>query len=117
MKYLFLAYRDEKRWEAMPTSERAAFEEACLANDETLRKNGTLVALEGLPNRNSATTVQVRNGKVSVTDSPFIQTKEQLTGIFLIDARDLNNAIYVASKMPQAQEGSIEVRPLTEIDR
>jgi hypothetical protein len=115
MKYLLLAYRDEKRWEAMSTSERDAFENACLANDEMLRQSGHLLAGEGLQS-SSVTTVWVRNDQLSVTDSPFNQTKEPLIGSFFIDARDLNHAIQVAAKMPQAREGAIEVRPVSESD-
>jgi hypothetical protein len=115
MKYVLLAYQDEKRWDTMPISERDAFEKACLANNEVLRQGGHLLAGEHLQS-SSATTVRVQNGKVSVTDGPFVQTKEPLIDIFFIDARDLNNAIYVASKMPQARAGSIEVRPVAGFD-
>ncbi|MCC6455740.1 MAG: YciI family protein [Caldilineaceae bacterium] len=115
MKYLLLAYRDEKWWDALPISERNAFENACLANNEALRQGGYLLAAGDLQSSHAAT-VRVHNGKVSIADGPLVQTREQLIGIFCIDARDLNNAISVASKMPQAQAGSIEVRPVTEFD-
>jgi len=117
MKYLFLAYGDEKRLEAMSTGERDAFENACLANDEMLRKSGHLLAMEGLQSSRTATTVRVRNGKVSVTDGPFVEANEQLIGLFFINARDLNEAIHVASKMPQVRGGPIEVRPMMEFDQ
>ena len=117
MKYLFLAYGDEKRLEAMSTSERDAFENACRANDELLRQSGHLLAVEGLQSSRTATTVRVRNGKVSVTDGPFVETNEQLIGLFFINARDLNEAIHVASKMPQARGGPIEVRPMMGFDQ
>ena len=105
MQYLFLAYGDEKRYNAMSTSERDAFERACLANNEALRKNGHLLATEAFQ-RSNTTTVQVHNGKVSVTDGPLTEANEQLIGVFFIDARDLNEAIQVAAKMPQACERS-----------
>ena len=115
MKYLFLAYGDEQQLDAMSPSERDALGNECLANDEMLRKSGHLLTVEGLQSR-TATTVRVQNGKVFITDGPFIETKEQILGIFLINARDLNEAIRVASKMPQARGGPIEVRPILEFD-
>ena len=114
MKYLILAYGDEKRLEAMPTREREAFENACLNNDELLRQSGHLLAVENLPSSGSVTTVRVRSGKVSISDGPFISTNEQLVALFFIYARDLNEAIQVASTMPQARGGPIEVRPMLE---
>jgi hypothetical protein len=81
---------------------------------EELRKRGHLVSTEPLQSARAATTVRVRSGKVSLTDGPFAETKEQLGGFFLIDARDLNEAIQVASKWPSARLGSIEVRPIEE---
>ena len=79
------------------------------------RTSGLLIAAEALQPVETATTVRVRNGKVSITDGPFAETKEQLGGFFLIDARDLNDAIQVAAKIPSARLGSIEVRPVWEI--
>jgi hypothetical protein len=117
MKYLLLAYGDEKRLEAMSTSERDAFENACRTNDELLRQSGHLLAVEGLQSSRTATTVRVRNGKVSVADRPFVETNEQLIRLFFINARDLNEAISVASKMPQARGGPIEVRPMPVVGR
>jgi hypothetical protein len=117
MKYLFLAYGDERRWDTMSESEREALANACLANDEALRNSGHLLAVEGLHSSRTATTVRVHNGKLSVTDGPFAETKEQLIGIFTINARDLNEAIQVASKMPQACAGPIEVRPILGFDQ
>jgi hypothetical protein len=116
MRYIFLAYRDEKWRDAMSTGERDAFEHACLVNDELLRKSGQLLAVESLQGSSTAITVRVRNGKVSLTDGPFVETKEQLIKLFFINARDLNEAIRVASKIPQAQGGHIEVRPVISIE-
>jgi hypothetical protein len=114
VKYLLLAYRDEERWAAMSTSERDAFAQACLSNDERLREGGHLLTGMGLQSGDSAATVQLQDGEVWVTGGPFVETTKQLTGIFFIEARDLNNAIYVASTMPQAQGGAVEVRPVIE---
>jgi hypothetical protein len=75
-----------------------------------------LVAAEALQPVETATTVRVRNGKVAVTDGPFAETKEQLAGFYLIEARDLNEAIQAAAKIPPAREGSIEVRPVRQLD-
>jgi hypothetical protein len=115
MKYLLLAYADEQLLDAMSPGERAALENACLANDEALRNSGYLFAVEGLGNSRSATTVRVHRGKLSVADGPYAATKEQLVGIFGISARDLNEAIQVAAAMPQARAGPIEVRPVAEV--
>jgi hypothetical protein len=111
MQYLFLAYADAKRLDALSTSERDAFEHACLANDKALRESGHLLTVEALQ-RNNTTTVQVHNGKVSVTDCQLAAANEQLVGLFFIDARDLNEAIQVAARMPQASGGPIEVRSM-----
>jgi hypothetical protein len=105
MKYLCLVYMDEKTIADIPDRE-------CKTCGDNLRANGYLVAAEALQSVHTATTVRVRNGKVSVTDGPFAETKEQLAGFYLIDASDLNEAIQLASKIPPARVGSIEVRPV-----
>src|SRR4029453_8394013 len=96
----------------MSRGDRDALASACLANDEALRQSGHLLAVEGLQGSGAAITVRVQNGKVRVADGPFVETKEQLIGIFTINARDLNEAIQVAAMMPQARGGPIEVRPI-----
>jgi hypothetical protein len=108
MKYLCLVYLEQGKLHAVPDRE-------CAACGDGLRQNGVLLAAEPLHPVETATTVRVRNGKVSVTDGPFAETKEQLAGFYLIEARDLNEAIQVASKIPPAREGSIEVRPVREL--
>ncbi len=108
MKYLCLVYLDEKDLESVPDSD-------CMAYSEGLIKSGHSVAAEALQSVQTATTVRVRNGKVSVTDGPFAETKEQLAGFYLVDARDLNEAIQLASKIPPARVGSIEVRPVRQL--
>ncbi len=108
MKYLCLVYGEEKKLEGMP-------DEECVAYDEALRGRGQCIASEALQPVQTATTVRVRNGKVSISDGPFAETKEQLAGFYLVDARDLNDAIQIASKIPPARIGSIEVRPIREL--
>jgi hypothetical protein len=109
MKYLCLVYLDDQKLHAVPDRE-------CAACGEGFRKNGVLIAAEALQPIETATTVRVRNGKLSITDGPFAETKEQLAGFYLIEARDLNDAIQVASKIPPAREGSVEVRPVRELN-
>ena len=108
MKYLCLVYLEEKVLDAVPDSD-------CKAYGNALRKNGNSIAAEALQPVHTATTVRVRNGKVTVTDGPFAETKEQLAGFYLIEAKDLNEAIQLASKIPPARVGSIEVRPIREL--
>ena len=108
MKYLCLVYLDEKRLDELP-------DEDCVDFDTAIRKSGHCIASEALESVQTATTVRVRNGKVSVTDGPFAETKEQLAGFYMIEARDLNEAIQLASKIPPARVGSIEVRPIRPI--
>ena len=108
MKYLCLVYLEEQKLHAVADSE-------CVACGAGFRNSGLLIAAEALQPVETATTVRVRNGKVSVTDGPFAETKEQLAGFYLIEARDLNDAIQAASKIPPAREGSIEVRPIREL--
>ena len=112
MKYLCLIYDEEKKMGAMSQSESATFMGEYFAFTEGIRKSGHYVAGEALQPVQTATTVRIRNGKVSTTDGPFAETKEQLGGFYLIEARDLNDALQVASKIPSARLGSIEVRPI-----
>jgi hypothetical protein len=114
MRYLCLAYEQESVVNALSRPEWDALRGETLSYVEELRKRGHLVSTEPLQSARAATTVRVRSGKVSLTDGPFAETKEQLDGFFLIDARDLNEAIQVASKWPSARLGSIEVRPIEE---
>ncbi len=108
MKYLCLVYMEEKTLDAVPDSE-------CMAHGESLRKSGRYIAAEALQRVDTATTVRVRDGRVSLTDGPFAETKEQLAGFYLIDAKDLDEAVQVAAKIPPARVGSIEVRPVREL--
>ena len=115
MQYLCLGYMEEGKWDALSDVEREAAMKECFAYDDVLKKNGHFVRGEALQSVRNATTLRWRNGKVAVTDGPFAETKEQLAGFYLIEARDLNDAIQVASKIPPAREGSIEVRPIREL--
>ena len=108
MKYLCLVYGEEKEILAMT-------DDACMAYDQSLRAAGRCLASEALQPVHTAASVRVRDGKVSVTDGPFTETKEVLAGFYLIDATDLDDAIQVASEMPPARVGTIEVRPVREL--
>ena len=108
MKYLCLVYLDEKRLDELP-------DEDCVEYDASIRKTGYCLASEALQSVQTATTVRMRNGKLSVTDGPFAETKEQLAGFYMIEARDLNEAIQIASKIPPARVGCVEVRPIRPI--
>jgi len=114
MKYLCLIYNDEKRVAAMPPEAVEAIAGECVGYDEKLSQNGQLIACERLQPTHAAATIRLREGKVSVTDGPFAETKEQLAGFFLIEARDLNEAIRLAAKAPPARLGCVEVRPVWE---
>ena len=109
MQYLCLVYIEESKLRAVADRECAAFSEG-------LGKQGHRLAAEALQPVNTAATVRVRDGRLSVTDGPFAETKEQLAGFYLIDARDLNEAIQLAAKIPPAREGSIEVRPVRQLE-
>ncbi len=114
MKYLCLIYDEEQKLGAMPSDEMDAFMGEYGAFAEAIVASGHFVAGEELQPVHTATTVRIRNGRVSTTDGPFAETKEQLGGFFLIEARDLNEAIQVAARIPSARTGSVEVRPVTE---
>jgi len=108
MKYLCLVYSEEARLEAVPDRD-------CVAYDAALRERGRCLASEALQPVRTATTVRVRDGKVALTDGPFAETKEQLTGFYLVEAADLDEALELAAGIPPAQVGSIEVRPVRPI--
>jgi hypothetical protein len=108
VKYLCLVYLAPEAWSACPDS-------TCAAYGQKLTESGQLLSAAPLHPTSTATTVRVRNGQVSVTDGPFAETKEALSGFYLIEARDLNEAIQIAAKIPPAKYGSIEVRPTREL--
>jgi hypothetical protein len=112
MKYLCLIYDAEANMAKMSREDANAFMGEYHAFTEGIRKSGHYVAGEALKPVQTATTVRVRNGKLSTTDGPFAETKEQLGGFYMIDARDLNDAIQIAGRIPSARTGSVEVRPV-----
>lgn len=114
MKYLCLAYEEEQKLNALSPSEWDVLRKETLDYVESLKKSGHLIATQALQSATTATTLQVRSGKLLTTDGPFAETKEQLGGFFLIEARDFNDAIQIASKWPSARLGTIEVRPIEE---
>ena len=117
MKYLCLIYDEEKKMATMSKSEGDAMMGEYYAFTEGIRKSGHYLGGNALQPVQSATTVRIRHGKISTTDGPFAETKEQLGGYYLIEAKDLNEAIHVAAKIPSARHGSIEVRPIMVYDQ
>ena len=115
MKYICLGYYDGKTRERMSESERNAMIDACFAYDDVLRKNGTFVGGEALQSARNATTLRWNNGKVFITDGPYAETKEQLGGILVLEARDLNHAIQLLSKHPGVRAGPFEIRPAEDL--
>jgi hypothetical protein len=112
MKFICLAYEEEATLNAMSSSEWEALRAETMGYVDQLRESGTYVTSEALESIETATTVRVRDGRLSTTDGPFAETKETLGGIIVIDVRNLDEAISVAAKWPSARFGSIEVRPV-----
>jgi len=120
MKYICLGYIEPGKFENMTENERNAMVDGCFAYDDVLRRNGHFAGGEALQPASSAVTLRFRGGKVAVTDGPYAETKEQIGGILILEARDLNHAIQLMSKHPGVQAGPFEVRPaanLTEMIR
>jgi hypothetical protein len=115
LKYLCLIYQDEQILKSMPPSEYDALVAETLDYDEELRQRGHYLYSNALEYVETATSIRVRGEKLSITDGPFVETKEQFGGYILIEARDLNEAIRVAAKMPPARIGGVEVRPIAEL--
>lgn len=114
MKYLCLIYDEERKMADMAKADADAFMGEYFAFTNDIKQTGHYVAGEALHPVHTATTVRIRNGKVSTTDGPFAETKEQLGGFYLVSAKDLNEAIQIASRIPSARYGSIEVRPIVD---
>jgi len=117
MKFLCLGYYDEKKFDALPKAEVDALVRECQTHDEALRKSGHLILVASLGPTRTTASVRPKNGKPTVTDGPFTETKEQVGAFFLIEAQDLNEATRVASHHPAAHLGEqvgwgIEVRPI-----
>lgn len=115
MKYLCLIYSDESMWPKMAKPEMEQMMSEYLAFGESIKASGAYVGGNRLQPTSTGTVVRVRNGKLSTTDGPYAETKEQLGGYYLIEARDLNDAIAVAARIPGARVGAIEVRPIAEL--
>jgi hypothetical protein len=112
MKYLCLAYEEQRVLDDLSLAEWQALRDETLTYVDSLRASGRLIDTQPLQSAATAATVRVRNGKVAVTDGPFAETKEQIGGFFLIDAADLDEAVRIAAEWPSARLGTIEVRPL-----
>jgi hypothetical protein len=115
MTYLCLVYVEERVLSELSEREMTALVDESLAYDEELRKSGHFIVAQALQSVQTATTLRVRSGKLSTTDGPFAETKEQLGGFIYIEARDLNDALQVAAKIPSARFGAIEVRPVLDL--
>jgi len=115
MKYICLGYYDEKTWENVSETEQNARVDECFAYDDLLRKNGHFAGGEALQSAGNATTLRWKNGKVSITDGPYAETKEQLGGILILEATDLNHAIQLMSKHPGVKMGPFEIRPAADL--
>jgi hypothetical protein len=112
MKYLCLIYENEQNWSHYTKNQGDSMMAEYGAFTQDIQKSGHMIGGEALQPTHTATTVRVRNGKVSTTDGPFAETKEQLGGYYLIEGKDLNDAIQVAARIPGAKTGSVEVRPI-----
>ena len=108
MKYLCLVYAEENKLEDIDDTE-------CMACGEGLRASGHMIGGDALQPVHTATTLRVRDGRVSITDGPFAETKEQLAGFYMLEAADLDEALKLAAKIPPARVGSIEVRPVRQL--
>ena len=115
MRFMFAIYHDEKELDALPEGEMKALVDAALDYTDGLRRSGHFIASDALQRTRTARTVRVRGGKVSTTDGPFAETKEQLGGFFLIEAKDMDEACAIASRFPPARVGTVEVRQVREL--
>jgi hypothetical protein len=115
MKFICLGYADENRWTSMSESERNAFVDECFAYDDVLRKNGHFAGGDALGSAQNPRTLRWQKGKVLVTDGPYAETKEQLGGILVLEAKDLDHAVQLMSKHPGVKAGSFEIRPTEDL--
>ncbi len=115
MKFLFLIYHEEKVLDTMPAKEMQTLVDSALEYDDEIRRSGHYIASDALQRARTARTIRVRGGNATVTDGPFAETKEQLGGFFLIEAKDIDEACAVAARFPPARIGIIEVRPVQEL--
>ena len=112
MKYVCLGYMDPKKWVTMSEGERNVFIDGCFDYDDELRKNGRFAGGEALQGPQNAVTLRYENGKVSITDGPYAETKEQFGGYYVIDAKDLDEALAFAGRIPGMGSRAIEIRPI-----
>lgn len=115
MKFICFGYLDAEKWSKIPPAEQLAMIDRCLAYDDTLKKNGNWVSGEGLEGPESTVSLQHENGKVTVTEGPYAETKELLGGLLILSARDLNHAVQLISKHPGVQMGRWEIRPAQDL--
>jgi len=116
VKYICLGYYDEDKFEAMPEDEQNAMFDTCFAYDDHLRANGHWAGGEALQPAETARTVSWKNGKVATTDGPYAETKEQIGGILVLEARDMNHAVQLMTQHPAVKYGSIfEIRPVADL--
>ncbi|HTG09696.1 MAG TPA: YciI family protein [Candidatus Eisenbacteria bacterium] len=115
MKFLFMIFHDENILDSMPEGEMRTLVDSALGYDDEIRRSGHYIVSNALQRARTARTIRVRGGKATVTDGPFVETKEQLGGFFLIEAKDIDEACEVASRFPPARLGTIEVRPVQEL--
>src|SRR5437870_11877094 len=115
MKYLLLIYENEADWAAVSEAEKGKIFQEYMDYSKRIRKNGNYLGGEALQPVSTATTVRVKNGKTLTTDGPFAETREQLGGFYLVEAKDLDEALSIAARVPSARTGSIEVRPLLKL--
>ena len=115
MRYLCLIYLDEKEMDAMPAGDMNALNAEHLDLNDSLRKSGHFIEAEALEPARTTACVRVRKGKKSMTDGPFTEAKELVAGFYLIEARDRNEAIQVAARIPSARLGTVEVRPTRQL--
>lgn len=115
MKFVCLGYMESGKFESMSEAERNAFVDGCFAYDDELKKNGHFAGGEGLMPASMARTLRYQNGKVVTTDGPYAETKEQLGGILILEARDLDQAVELMSKHPGVRGGAFEIRPAADL--
>ena len=115
MKYICFGYFDEKKWETLPENEQTAIMDECFAYDDVLKKDGHFVGGDALQSPRNAATLRWKNGKVAVTDGPYVETKEQLGGLLVLEAKDLDHAIQLMSKHPGLKAGPFEIRPVEDM--
>jgi hypothetical protein len=115
MKFMFTIYHDEKALDAMPEKEMQALVDGAIEYAEEIRRSGHYIASNALQRSGTARTIRVRSGKVSTTAGPFAETKEQLGGFFVVEAKDMEEACAIAARFPPARVGVIEVRPVQEL--